>query len=636
LLNQEKRVSRLPVVVGFGGINAAGRSSFHQGYRRLVLDALSTQTQTHTLAGIGRLMRLAGPNNDRDFSRQHAETIRRHTLMRRIESQYFDVDAIPVHHRLPLNTEALTLRLHKRDLPLHIPANWAVENISETEVNVTLHNGMDVLIPGTRASLVSSAGQLPSGFNPGSYYSSHHHPRALQFTVFGASDALFSTGIPWDVLRQKITPDRIAVYASSAHGQLDDLGTGGMMKAPWQGHRHSAKQCALGFAEMPADFINAYILGSVGNTAGILGACATFLYNLERAVTDIRDGRIDFALIGAAEAPILPEVIEGYRAMGALAEDAKLLELDRARGATRVDNTRATRPFGYNAGFTIAESAQFIVLTSDDLALRLGLPIHASVPGVFVHADGYKKSISAPGIGNYFSLGKAVALGREILGNDALRSRTYVQAHGTGTPQNRVTESHIFNEIAGAFGIENWLVSSIKCYVGHSLGAAAGDQFMAALGVWSDGIVPGIFTLDEIAHDVHKKHLRFSQQHIECGNTGMAACFLNSKGFGGNNASALVLSPQETEKMLQEKHGVHAINEWRDRQLASHAQREHYEQQAQQGIYQPLYRFGETVLTGEDLNINCDSITLPGLIPANLQPTSTFSAYRRKDASGKV
>lgn len=623
-------MSRLPVVVGFGGVNAAGRSSFHQGYRRLVLDALNTKTQVHTLAGLGRMMQLAGPGDDALLFQQHANTIRRHTLTRRIEPQYFDVGAMPLHHRLHLNAETLTVRLRKHDLPRHIPPHWTVQNISDSEVSVIIHNGMEVLMADVHAGAVSSAGQLPSGFDPGSYYSSHHHPRALQLTVFGASDALFSMGIPWDVLRQQIAPDRIAVYASSAHGQLDDFGIGGMMKSPWQGKRNSAKQCPLGFAEMPADFINAYILGSVGSTAGILGACATFLYNLERAVTDIRDGRIDFALIGATEAPILPEVIEGYRAMGALGEDAKLLELDRAQGATQVDNTRATRPFGYNAGFTIAESAQFVVLTSDDLALRLGLPIHASVPGVFIHADGYKKSISAPGIGNYFSLGKAVALGREMLGDAALRSRTYVQAHGTGTPQNRVTESHVFDQVAGAFGIEDWLVSSIKCYVGHSLGAAAGDQFMAALGVWSDGLVPGIFTLDEVAHDVHRQHLHFSQQHVECGAEGMSACFLNSKGFGGNNATGLLLSPKETQKLLTQRHGTHAISAWRTRCEPGEIQRQAYEQQAQQGRYKPLYRFGENILTGKDLHISDKEIIVPGLnLAVKLHPDESYSAYRK-------
>ena len=74
---------------------------------------------------------------------------------------------------------------------------------------------------------------------------------------------------------------------------------------------------------MPADFVNAYILGSVGHTGAIVGACASFLYNLRAAVEDIVGGKCRVAVVGNAEAPILPEIIDGYATMGALAsEDA--------------------------------------------------------------------------------------------------------------------------------------------------------------------------------------------------------------------------------------------------------------------------------------------------------------------------
>jgi acetoacetyl-[acyl-carrier protein] synthase len=612
--------------VGFGGINAAGRSSFHQGYRRLVLDALPAATRQQTLSALAHLMRLQDAPG-------HEAAVLRHTLVRRIESPHFDVGAVPLHSRLTLAPGPLRFRLRRQDLPQSLDPAWRIQDVSDTEVSVEVPGGLDVLLPDTQPYPVTSAGQLPAGFEPGLLYATRQHPRALQMTVMGANDALNSLGVEWDVLRQHLAPDRIAVYASSAHGQLDDFGAGGMMKSPWQGKRTTAKQCPLGFASMPADFINAYVLGSAGRTGGLQGACATFLYNLERAVADIRDGRVDFAMVGAAEAPILPEVMEGYRAMGALGEDAKLLELDRARGATAVDNRRATRPFGYNAGFTIAESAQFVVLTSDDFALEHGLPIHASVPGAFIHADGYKKSISGPGIGNYLTFGKATALARELLGDDALRQRTYIQAHGTGTPQNRVTESHIFDTMAGSFGIEDWLVASIKCYVGHSIGAAAGDQFMAALGVWAEGVVPGIFTLDEIAHDVHRQHLRFSQAHVECGREGYAACLLNAKGFGGNNATALLLSPTETKQLLANRHGSAAMTRWQQRLDASAAARNQAEQRADSGDFRIAYRFGEGVLAGVEMD-GPDRLRLPGqALPVSLRPDVTFKEYQKPAAA---
>ncbi len=98
----------------------------------------------------------------------------------------------------------------------------------------------------------------------------------------------------------------------------------------------------------------------------------------------------------------------------------------------------------------------------DALALELGLTIHGSVANVYVNSDGYKKSIPGPGVGNYVTVAKAMSLARRLIGDEGLRQRTYFQAHGTSTPQNRVTESHIMSALAGVFGIENWLVGAVK------------------------------------------------------------------------------------------------------------------------------------------------------------------------------
>ena len=94
-------------------------------------------------------------------------------------------------------------------------------------------------------------------------------------------------------------------------GQLDSYSAGGMMQFPLLGKRATSKQAALGLCEMPADFINAYVIGGLGGTGGAIGACATFLYNLKQAVDDIRAGRCRVAVIGGAEAPIVPEIVEG-------------------------------------------------------------------------------------------------------------------------------------------------------------------------------------------------------------------------------------------------------------------------------------------------------------------------------------
>jgi acetoacetyl-[acyl-carrier protein] synthase len=360
---------------------------------------------------------------------------------------------------------------------------------------------------------------------------------------------------------------------------------------------------------MPTDFINAYILGSVGSTGAVIGACATFLYNLKQGIDDIRSGHRRVALVGGAEAPITPEIIEGYRIMGALTEDEALMTLD---GTNEVDNRRACRPFSVNAGFTLAEAAVYVVLMDDELALELGAEIYGSVPDVFVNADGFKKSIPSPGIGNYITMAKAMATARSLIGYGGLQERSYIHAHGTGTPQNRVTESEIMNELAKTFGITNWPVAAVKAYLGHTLAPASGDQLTSALGTWKYGFIPGIATIDHIADDVHASHLTIGSGHIERPPESLEVAFINSKGFGGNNATGLALSPNLTLKMLEKRHG-------RD-ELLAHARRNEsvrekardYDQRASYGEATPIYQFGEGVLEGEDLDFDDATIHIPG------------------------
>lgn len=60
----------------------------------------------------------------------------------------------------------------------------------------------------------------------------------------------------------------------------------------------------------------------------------------------------------------------------------------------------------------------------DALALELGADIHGSVPDVFINADGFKKSISAPGPGNYLTMAKAVAAAAQIVGEKSVRQHS--------------------------------------------------------------------------------------------------------------------------------------------------------------------------------------------------------------------
>jgi acetoacetyl-[acyl-carrier protein] synthase len=598
-------VNHLPVMVGFGGINSAGRLSFNHAYRRLVIDQMSQAQRDRTYRSLGELM-----GQDDHTTTATRKYIDANTLIRRID--LFDPDRVIWQSAANLNgvdDEVLSFVLSKRQLPERPPADWQIKAINDKEVRVTTTDPLRVLLPEERTSKVTSAGQLPTGFDPGNLYASRNHPRGLQITVFGASDAIRSTGFTVDELKSMVRPDQIAVYSGSAMGQLDDEAYGGLLQNPLTGRRPSSKHCALGLPEMPGDFVNAYVLGSVGETAGIIGACATFLYNVKRGMDEIRTGQKRIVVVGNSEAPIVPHVIEGYRVMGALAEDESLMSLD---GSSECDNRRACRPFSSNVGFTVAESATWLVLMDDELALQSGARILGSVGDVFVNADGYKKSISGPGIGNYLTVGKAMASARAMLGEDVLKRGSYMQAHGTGTPQNRVTESHIFNELAQNFGIDKWLVGAVKCYLGHSMAPAGGDQLSAILGAWGDGWVPGITTIDHIADDVFDSNLNFAMQHTEIDPSAMPAAFVNSKGFGGNNATGLFLSPDQTRNMLKQRWGEAAMTAHENISEKITEAAAAYDNAADDGSVLPIYEFGEGVLDGNDIDIQTHELNIPG------------------------
>ncbi len=619
-------MAHLPVIVGFGGANPAGRLSMHHAYRRMVLDHLPAKLQASTYEALAGLMGL----KDSPQSSEARAHMREHTLIRRIEQ--FDPNNYYCHRHMrlrPRDGETTRFTTRRRLLPRQIPDNWTVRELDKDQVEIEVAGDLVSLIPDTQQIGVSAAGQLPSGFNPADHYQSRSHPKGLQLAVFGASDALNSLGLDMREIHKAIGPDQTAVFAGSAMSQLDANGNGGLLQAPLLGKRTSAKQLTLGLVDMPGAFVNAYVLGSVGLTGACIGACATYLFNLQQAVNAIREGRCRLAIAGGAEAPLTPYVLEGFRTMGALGTDEDMRALD---GVDEPDYRRACRPFAENFGFTLAEGCVFAILMDDALALELGLPLHGAVPGVYCNADGFKHSIPGPGVGNYLTVGKAMSLGRSMLGEESLRQRSYMHAHGTGTAQNRVTESHIFSELAKAFNIKDWPVAAVKSMLGHSLACASGDQLIASLGTWHDGLIPGIPTIREIAGDVHQAGLRFAIEPIEVGSQGMDMTFVNSKGFGGNNATALVLAPHIAEELLRAKHGDKAMLAHKRKLEEIRDAREDYDRSASKGDFRTIYKFGEDVIQGEELSLSDESIGLPGFEnPVELTIDNPFKDYIRRN-----
>jgi len=336
-------MTRLPLIVGFGGVGPAGRSSFHHAYRRTVIESTSGRNRERTFMALASMMNLIHFVGERCVTQdgheiepatieaRFGEQILAGTLIRRIEPNLFDPDHVAGNKVMAIRNTPGTpgvFIVRERDLPSPLPNGCHAARIDDNLVEIRIDDAVELKLEAYRKLTVQAAGQLPTGFDPASLYNSRFHPRGLQLTIIAASDAVRSVGIDWEVISQTVRPDEICVYAASAMGQLDTHGTGGMTQARLRGNRVSSKQLPLGLNQMPADFVNAYVLGNIGATGAAVGACATFLYNLRTAVDDIQSGRRRVAVVGNAEAPILPEVIEGYAAMSALATDESLCRLD--------------------------------------------------------------------------------------------------------------------------------------------------------------------------------------------------------------------------------------------------------------------------------------------------------------------
>jgi acetoacetyl-[acyl-carrier protein] synthase len=565
----------LALITGFGGINSAGRSSAYLSYKNMVFDSLSGKEQLEVLQDLA-------------------------VLQGKIE---------PIGRSWETNSgDSIDLKKYLTDNNSSIRSDSMVR-----ELERDLYDKDGIILDQIGAS---AAGQLPKGFDPSSLYPARQHPKALQMTVFGMGDALGQLGIDWRTIQEKIAPDEVAVFSGAAIGQLDGFGFGGLMQSRLKGSRASSKNLALGLVEMSADFINAYILGSVGRTGHMVGACATFLYNLQMGKEAIESGSARFVVVGGAEAPITPEIVDGFYAMSALSDDKRMMEMQ-AQHNENLNNgphqEKACRPFGQNAGMVLGESSQFVILMDDALAIELGAEIYGCVSAVSSHSDGFKSSISGPGVGNYITMAKCASEAEKTIGLKNLRTRTFVHAHGTGTPANRTTESHILNEVAKTYGIKSLPVTGIKSYLGHSMAPASGDQLTATLGTWNKGIIPGIHSTDSVASDVHHDNLEILLDNKSEEKGFFSAAFLNAKGFGGNNASALILSPEESMTLLSKKYSSTKIKNYQSAKQDVVSKSTQHNKQCLRGKYNIIYKFNENVLQGEeDVMLEKNKLSLKG------------------------
>lgn len=596
----------LAVIAGFGGINAAGRSFGHWGLKRMIHGALDASEQREVADDLRALTGQAEASDAQVLDG---------SLVRRISPQQFDPHSLPSYVRLR-GEGKVRVQMERRRLPQRLPQGWELPNDGPA-------NGrwVDVLAPAEsmRANAtaplgVSAAGHLPLDMTPGRFYPSRQHPPGLELAVYAASEALLSSGLDIDALLSSVPMERVAVYSGTAIGQADERGIGSYVTGRLMGGKASARSVALGLPDASAAFAAAYVLGSAGRMSGVIGACASFLYTLGHATREIEAGELDMALVGAVDAQSFPAYMEGFVAAGAMATDEAVLQLQERVGehAGELDFTRFCRPFGENVGMAIGDGGQFTLLMSDRLAVECGARVLGSVVAHQIHSDGVKGSISAPGVGNAISFPRAMAEAASVVGEQMLREHSFVMAHGSSTPLNRRTESALMSRSAQLFGAR-LPVTALKGMLGHTMGSASGDQFAAALGTFDTGWLPGIHTTRELAEDVATQNLEFLLQpkREEAGHRQLA--FLNSKGFGGNNATTAVLGPQATRQMLARRHGGGEDDLLRKAEPAERAAMD-LDARWHKGDIQLRYLYGDEVCDDEELQMEPGQVSyaVPG------------------------
>jgi nodulation protein E len=246
--------------------------------------------------------------------------------------------------------------------------------------------------------------------------------------------------------------------------------------------------------------------GLRGPTYAIASACASAGHAIIQAAQMIRYGLADAAITGGTEACLTYGALRAWEAMRVLADDD-------------------CRPFSANRrGLVLAEGAGIFVLESLEHARARGATILAELAGSGMTAD-------ATDIVSPSADGAAAAMTQAMADAElAPQDIDYINAHGTGTLANDVTETRAIHLAFGAHA-GRLAVSSTKSMHGHALGASGALELVAVLGALRDGVVPPTINLEQPDPACDLDYVPNVARQIP-----VRAALSNSFAFGGLNA----------------------------------------------------------------------------------------------------
>jgi len=265
--------------------------------------------------------------------------------------------------------------------------------------------------------------------------------------------------------------------------------------------------------------------GIRGYSANLHTACASGGQALGLAMRVVRSGHADFVLAGGYDTMINPIGLAGFCLLGAISTDN-----DRPGSASRpFDLTRN--------GFVLGEGAGFMILEDWQRARDRGAKIYAEIAGEGNSLSSYRITDSPPsGDGPIQAIRSALADAGETIA-----TIDYLNAHGTSTPMNDLSETNAIKAVFGDRAYE-LAVSSTKSQMGHLIAAA--------------GAVEGIICALAIDRSTSPMTSNLSTPDPECDldyvsegcrSMQIDVAMSNSFGFGGSNSCLVFRSPRRTE-----------------------------------------------------------------------------------------
>jgi len=258
--------------------------------------------------------------------------------------------------------------------------------------------------------------------------------------------------------------------------------------------------------------------GLKGINFTITSACTSATHAIGESYRMIAHGLQDAIITGGAESAVTPMGVGGFCSMKAL--------------STRNDEPeKASRPFDRDRdGFVFSEGAAILVLESLDSARARGAKIYGEVIGYGSSCDAYHITApSADGENAMSSMRNAI-----LDANIKPEEISYVNAHGTSTPANDLTETRAIKAVFGEYAHKGLLVSSTKSMTGHLLGAAGAIEAIFSVLAIVDGVVPPTINLDNPGEGCDLDYVPHTARKAA-----ISKVISNSFGFGGTNASVI-------------------------------------------------------------------------------------------------